>query len=142
MQAALTAAERGHQVILCEKTGELGGALKAERGIPFKNDLYGFIAVKARQLEKAGVEVRLNTEVTPELAGQINPDVLIVAVGSAPHIPPIPGIDGGNVISADDLYARRHEVGQKVVVLGGASGREMAVHFARGGRTSRLSRCS
>lgn len=135
MQAALTAAERGHQVILCEKTGELGGALKAERGIPFKNDLYGFIAVKARQLEKAGVEVRLNTEVTPELAGQINPDVLIVAVGSAPHIPPIPGIDGGNVVPADDLYARRNEIGQKVVVLGGGLvGCETAVHFAREGK--------
>ncbi len=135
MQAALTAAERGHHVILCEKSGGLGGALKAERGIPFKKDLYGFIGVKARQLEKAGVEVRLNTEVTPELAEKMAPDVLIVAVGASPIIPPIPGIEGRHVIAANDLYTRRHEVGQKVVILGGGLvGCETAVHLAQEGK--------
>jgi 2,4-dienoyl-CoA reductase-like NADH-dependent reductase (Old Yellow Enzyme family)/thioredoxin reductase len=135
MQAALTAAERGHTVILCEKTGELGGALKAEQGIPFKKDLYGFIATKVRQLEKAGVEVRLNTEVTPKLAEKLAPDVLIVAVGASPVVPPIPGIDGSNVILASDLYTRRDAVGQKVVVLGGGLvGCETAVHLAQEGK--------
>lgn len=135
MQAALTAAGRGHHVILCEKSGELGGALKAEQGIPFKKDLYDFIGTKARQLEKVGVQIRLNTEVTPALAEEVAPDALIVAVGTAPVIPPIPGIDGSNVISANDLFARRHEVGQKVVVLGGGLvGCETAVHLAQEGR--------
>ncbi len=140
MQAALTAAERGHSVILCEKSGELGGALKSERGIPFKTDLYGFIATKARQMEKAGVEVRLNTEVTPELAAGIAPDVLIVAVGASPVVPPIPGLKaaggglGENVIVANDLYQKRDLVGQKVAVLGGGLvGCETAVHLAREG---------
>ncbi len=140
MQAALTAAERGHTVILCEKSSALGGSLKAERGIPFKKDLYGFISTKARQLEKAGVDVRLNTEVTPELAEAISADVLVVAVGASPIVPPIPGIKGAdgtrkNVIVANDLYLRRLDVGEKVVVLGGGLvGCETAVHLAHEGK--------
>ncbi len=135
MEAALTAALRGHRVILCEKSDELGGALKSERGISFKKDLYAFVGTKAHQLEKAGVEVRLNTEVTPKLAEGISPDVLIVAVGASPVIPPIPGIEGSQVIVANDLYARRHEVGRKVVILGGGLvGCETAVHLAREGK--------
>ena len=135
MQAALTAAERGHTVILCEKSDELGGALKAERGISFKKDLYGFIGTKARQLEKAGVEVRLNTEVTPVLMATMTPDVLVVAVGASPIVPPIPGIDNSNVIVANDLYRRRDEVGKKVVILGGGLvGCETAVHLAHEGK--------
>jgi NADPH-dependent 2,4-dienoyl-CoA reductase/sulfur reductase-like enzyme len=140
MQAALTAAERGHSVVLCEKSGELGGALRSERGIPFKTDLYGFIATKARQLEKAGVEVRLNTEVTPELAAGIAPDVLIVAVGASPVVPPIPGLKaddgslGESVIVANELYQKRDLVGRKVAVLGGGLvGCETAAHLAREG---------
>lgn len=135
MQAALTAAERGHTVILCEKSNELGGALKAERGIPFKADLYGFVGTKMRQLETIGVEVRLNTEVTPALAESLGTDVLIVAVGASPVIPPIPGINQANVIVANDLYTRRSDVGNKVVVLGGGLvGCETAVHLAHEGK--------
>jgi 2,4-dienoyl-CoA reductase-like NADH-dependent reductase (Old Yellow Enzyme family)/thioredoxin reductase len=135
MQAALTAAERGHRVILCEKSGELGGALKAERGIPFKRDLYRFVKVKARQLELAGVEVRLNTEVTPALAASIAPDVLIVAVGAEPVMPPIPGIDADHVLPAAAAASSIDKIGKKVVILGGGLvGCETAVHLAREGR--------
>jgi pyruvate/2-oxoglutarate dehydrogenase complex dihydrolipoamide dehydrogenase (E3) component len=135
MQAALTAAERGHRVILCEKSGELGGALKSERGIPFKSDLYGFVATKARQLKKAGVEIRLNTEATPELIGELAPDALVVAVGAEPIVPPIPGIDGGNVLVANSLYQKRDAVGKRAVVLGGGLvGCETAVHLAQEGK--------
>lgn len=135
MQAALTAAERGHQVILCEKSGELGGALKAERGIPFKQDLFRFIETKELLIRKAGVDVRLNTEVTPEYAEGLEPDVLIVAVGSEPALPPIPGIEGENVLLADRLWENRDRIGKKVVVLGGGLvGCETALHLAMEGR--------
>jgi len=133
MQCAQTAAERGHEVILCEKTDALGGALKSERTIPFKSDLYGFIGVKTLLMEKAGVDVRLNTEVTPELAGKILPDVLIVAVGSEPLIPPIPGIE--KAVLADRLPEARDIPGKRIVVLGGGLvGCETAVHLAKAGR--------
>jgi len=129
MQCALTAAERGHNVILCEKSGSLGGALKAERGIPFKDDLYKFIEVKALQIEKAGVDVRLNTEVTPELTGRIAPDALIVAAGSEPLLPPIPGIE--KAIVADFLPDEGGNLGKRVAIIGGGLvGCETAVHLA------------
>ena len=135
MQCAITAAERGHEVILFEKSDSLGGALKAERGIPFKKDLYGFIEVKILQMKKAGVKIQLNTEVTHDLVSEISPDVLILAVGSTPLVPPIPGIDGANVIMADDLADSITRVGQNVVILGGGLvGCETAVHLSQEGK--------
>jgi NADPH-dependent 2,4-dienoyl-CoA reductase/sulfur reductase-like enzyme len=133
MQCAITAAQRGHEVILCEKSDSLGGALKAERGVPFKSDLYGFIATKALQMEKAGVDIRLDTEVTKELAAQIAPDALIIAVGAQPFFPAIPGIT--RAVPADDLPDCTHKVGQKVVIIGGGLvGCETALHLAHTGR--------
>ncbi|MFC1839380.1 FAD-dependent oxidoreductase [Thermodesulfobacteriota bacterium] len=135
MQAAITAAERGHNVILCEKSGELGGALKAVKGIPFKEDLYRFIATKAVIMEKAGVDVRVNTEVTPALVESINPDALIIAVGAGPVIPPLTGIDNPVLIIANDLPDKYDKVGQKVVILGGGLvGCETALHLAFEGK--------
>ena len=135
MQCAITAAERGHEVILCEKSAALGGALKAERGIPFKKDLYGFIAVKQLQMEKVGVEIRLNTEVTEELVRKILPEALVLAVGSEPLIPPVPGIDGANVVMSDDLSDSMSLIGQNVIILGGGLvGCETAVHLAQNGK--------
>ena len=132
MQCALTAAECGHEVILCEKSDSLGGALKAERGIPFKADLYRLIEVKALQLKNAGVDVRLSTPVTPDLAAHIKPDALIVAAGSAPLIPPVSGIE--KAIIADDLPDARDKLGHKIVVIGGGLvGCETALHLAMEG---------
>jgi 2,4-dienoyl-CoA reductase-like NADH-dependent reductase (Old Yellow Enzyme family)/NADPH-dependent 2,4-dienoyl-CoA reductase/sulfur reductase-like enzyme len=135
MQAALTAAERGHNVILCEKSDELGGALKAVKGVPFKKDLFKFIATKTLLMKKAGVEARLNTEVTPDLVERIKPDVLIIAVGAEPIIPSMPGINGSNVIIANDLPNQYDKIGHRVVVLGGGLvGCETAVHMAQEGK--------
>jgi NADPH-dependent 2,4-dienoyl-CoA reductase/sulfur reductase-like enzyme len=128
MQAALTAAERGHRVVLCEKSGELGGALLAEKRIPFKKDVYDMIGTFKRRLELAGVELRLNTEVTAEYVRQEEPDVLVVAVGAEPLMP----IKGDNVVSAGDVGTAK--IGKTVVVLGGGLvGCETAVHLAMQG---------
>jgi len=135
MQAAITATERGHNVILCEKNGKLGGALKAVKGIPFKKDLYRFITTKALIIKNARVNVRLNTEVTPDYVENIKPDVLIIAVGAEPVIPPLPGIDNPNVIIANDLPDKYDKVGHKVVILGGGLvGCETALHLAQTGK--------
>ncbi len=131
MQCAITSAQRGHKVVLCEKAPQLGGALLCERAIPFKEDMTDYIRVKALEMKKAGVEVRLNTCVTPEYAEKEAPDVLIVAIGAKPIIPSIEGIDGENVIVANDLSDRVDDIGKRVVILGGGLvGCEAAVHLA------------
>ena len=68
MQAALTCAEQGHRVILCEKSGRLGGAIGCEAGVPFKKKLEMYLTSQARAIEKAGIELHLNTEVTADYA--------------------------------------------------------------------------
>jgi pyruvate/2-oxoglutarate dehydrogenase complex dihydrolipoamide dehydrogenase (E3) component len=135
MQTAIVAAERGHKVTLCEKSGELGGALKSEKNISFKKDLYHLIHSLAGQMKRAGVDIRLNTEVTPELVASEAPEVLVLAVGGAPIVPPLPGIDNPKVIMANDICDECVQIGQAVTVLGGGLvGSESAVHLAQEGK--------
>ena len=103
MQAAITAAERGHEVILCEKTDRLGGVLRCEEKVPFKKHLHEYLEYQARKVSEADIDVRMNTEVTPEYAESVGADVVIAALGAEESISPIPGIDGPNVISAQEL---------------------------------------
>ena len=92
LYAAWTAARRGHQVILCEKEDSLGGILRSEQALPFKYEMYQLAGTYTHLARKAGVEIRLNTEVTAEYVEREAPDVLIIAVGSRPLLPPIPGL--------------------------------------------------
>jgi 2,4-dienoyl-CoA reductase-like NADH-dependent reductase (Old Yellow Enzyme family)/thioredoxin reductase len=139
LQAAVTAARRGHQVILCEKTGRLGGILTSEEAIPFKREMYELALTLARQAAAAGVDIRLNTPVTREYAERENPDALIVAVGSTPLVPPIPGLESENVVIVNDYHLHKDAVGPAVVVLGGGlAGCEIAVHLAREGKAVSL----
>jgi flavanone/flavanol-cleaving reductase len=135
MKTAITAAERGHKVILCEKSAALGGLLKCVRAISFKKDLYGLIKNLEAQMRKAGVEIRLNTEVTQELVEREAPDVLVLAVGAAPIVPDIPGIHSPKLVLANHLSDEGIAVGKEVVILGGGLvGCESAVHLAQNGK--------
>ena len=135
MQAALTAAERGHRVILCEKSDRLGGVLLCEEKVPFKKHLGEYLEHQARMISRAPIEVRLNTEVTPDLARELSPDVIVAALGARPAIPPIPGIRGENVTVAEKVYVAPETAGQKVVILGGGLvGCELGIFLAGLGR--------
>ncbi len=135
MKTAITAAQRGHKVVLCEKSGRLGGTLNCVKAISFKKDLYGLNKRLEAQARKAGVEIRLNTEVTRELAEREAPDVLVLALGASPIVPSLPGIDSPKVILANNLSDEGIAVGEKVVVLGGGLvGCESAVHLAQKGK--------
>jgi len=135
MQAALSASKAGHKVILCEKSGRLGGALKCEESVPFKTKIKDYLAYQARMIAKSPIDVRLNTEVTPELASALRPDAIIAALGARPVVPPIKGIDGANVLSAEDVYENPEKAGRRVVILGGGLvGMELAIYLAMLGR--------
>ena len=139
MKAAITAAQRGHHVTLLEKTDSLGGILKCEQAVPFKYEMYQLGVTFARQLEKLGVDVRLNTEATPQMLDQLAPEALILAVGSNPIVPKLPGIDGENVIVVNDYYRNQDRVSDEVVVLGGGlAGCECAVHLGMEGKKVRI----
>ena len=139
LYAAYTAARRGHQAILCEKESELGGILKSEQALPFKYEMYQLSGTYAKFAMDAGVEIRLNTEVTKEYVQKEAPDALIIAVGSAPLVPPIPGLNGENVTVVNNYYLEKDKVGDEVVVMGGGlAGCECAIHLALDGKQVRL----
>ncbi len=131
MQAALTCAERGHEVILCEKTDTLGGTIRCEKDVPFKQRLDLYLKRQAAAVQRADIDLRLNTAVTPEYAEAVGADVIIAATGARPVKPPIPGIDGANVLGAEYAYTHTDEVGQSVCILGaGLVGLELGIYLA------------
>ena len=135
LYAAYTAARRGHQVILCEKEAQLGGILKSEQAIPFKQEMYQLSQTYALFARNSGVEIRTSTEVTPEYVEKENPDALIIAVGSEPLVPPIKGLDGDNVVIVNNYYLEKEKVTDQVVVLGGGlAGCECAIHLGMEGK--------
>lgn len=135
MQAALTAAERGHQVILCEKTDRLGGVLLCEENIPFKQKLSAYLKKQALLISRAPIDLRMNTLATPKLAEKLNPDVIIAAVGAQPAVPNIPGIEGKNVFGAEDIYLNPDKAGKRVIILGGGLvGLELGIYLSMNGR--------
>ena len=130
MEAAITAAGRGHSVTLYEKNSRLGGQLLSEQYIPCKQDMYNFVKVLEGRLAKSGVDVRLNTELTAEQAAAENADVIITAIGAKPIVPPIPGIDNEKVVGLTALHQPEPALGQKVVILGGGLvGSECAIYL-------------
>lgn len=114
LYAAYTAAERGHKVILCEKEAALGGILKSEQALPFKYEMF-------------------------QLAGTYAKMALIIAVGSTPLVPPIPGLNGENVVIVNNYYLEKDKVGADVVVMGGGlAGCECAIHLGMEGKKVHL----
>ena len=133
MQTAIEAAERGHRVILCEKSGSLGGALKCETSVPFKKKIRAYLEYLERKVRENGVEVRLNTEVTKAYADSVGADVIIASPGAVPFRPPIPGIE--RTLTAEEVYENTGRAGKRVAVLGGGLvGTELAIHLAQLGR--------
>ncbi|MDO4623061.1 MAG: FAD-dependent oxidoreductase [Eubacteriales bacterium] len=135
MQAAITAAERGHDVTLVEKSDRLGGNLHPAGAAFFKEDIRILIRVMEKRVRKAGVKVLLNTEATPEFVKMFAPDTLFVAIGSETLVPPIKGINSDKVLSAIEAEEHPEKLGKKIVIMGGGLvGAEAACSFAADGK--------
>jgi 2,4-dienoyl-CoA reductase-like NADH-dependent reductase (Old Yellow Enzyme family)/thioredoxin reductase len=120
LEAARVAALRGHKVTLLEKTSKLGGQLLIAAFPPMKQEIVHIIQYLTNQAYKAGVQVKLNQEVTVKVVKRLQPDVVIVAAGGVPCIPmELSGTDGKNVVTAWDVLQGRVLVGPKVVIVGG-----------------------
>jgi len=134
MKAAVTAAERGHKVTLYEKNDYLGGLLRHSDFSPFKWALRDYKDYLIREVKKAGVNVLLNTEATPELIKRKDYDAVLAAVGSETVIPKIPGSDLTNVWNVLNVYGKEKELGKNVVVIGGSEfGLETGMYIAGSG---------
>ena len=118
LEAARTAALRGHNVILYEKEGYLGGQVKIA-SIPPSKAIYQEVAhSRIRALKELGVDMHCGQALTADMVSEIRPDVLIIATGSEPAIPNIPGINSKKVMSARKALICE-EAGPCVLVIGG-----------------------
>lgn len=135
MMAAQTLCAMGHRVSLYEKSHQLGGLLNDATVASFKEYMRLYLQWDIRQTMQCGAEIHLDTEVTPELVEQVNPDAVIVASGSTYVHPNIPGIDMDKVKTVSDVENHRVPVGERVVVCGGGIvGLECAVMLGMEGK--------
>jgi len=134
LEAARTAALWGHRVTMYEKRDSLGGQALLAAVPPTKEVWLEVVQSRSKDLQRLGVEIKLRTELTPQLVKELSPDVLIVATGSAPLLPDIPGTERDNVVTAQDVLTGA-PVGARVVVVGGGLvGCETADYLAQQGK--------
>jgi 2,4-dienoyl-CoA reductase-like NADH-dependent reductase (Old Yellow Enzyme family)/NADPH-dependent 2,4-dienoyl-CoA reductase/sulfur reductase-like enzyme len=132
MQAAITAHEQGHQVILLEQGPRLGGLLAHGDEIPFKSALRRYRDSRIAKVLSLPIEIRLNTHADREIIAAIQPEVIIAAVGAAPLTLSVPGIDGPQVFLCTDAVSG--VLGSRVVIIGGGLvGCEYAIYLAQEG---------
>jgi len=119
LETARVASERGHEVTLFETSDELGGQLRIGAIPPRKQELTAYLQYLSTQMRLLGVNVSMNRPLTPDLVKQECPDVVIVATGSRPVHPNLPGLDLEHVVTAQQVLTGKASVGQRVVIAGG-----------------------
>ena len=117
MECALVLKQRGHKPVIFEKTNELGGLFLTASAMSFKENDKELIEWYKKEVEKQGIDIRFNTEVT-DLGTMRGFDEIIVATGSVPRtMPMIPGFE--KTLSFTELLKDKKEVGDKVLFFGG-----------------------
>ena len=134
MTAALTAKRRGHDVVLYEAGGRLGGQLHLAAAPPGREEFAQLAVDLENQLSAENIPVVLNTAVDPGVLEAVKPDAVILATGALPLEPPIPGADKAHVKGSWEVLAGKATTGKKVAIVGGgAVGVETALFLAEKG---------
>lgn len=129
LQAASIAAEKGHDVTVYERTGNVGGQWYYASRNPWGEDsekywddqeFMRWIDHMKAQCDKHGAKFVMNTPVTKELLDREQPDSLVIATGAVPEVPEVPGVDKSHVVSIFDVFAGNVRLGKNVVVIGGS----------------------
>lgn len=137
MTAAITAYDRGHEVILYEKSDSLGGQLKHTDYVSFKWPLKQFKDYLIEQVQKRKIEVRMQTSPTADEIKVDDFDAVLISSGAVPSIPSINGartVDG--VLSQGlwnpiEIYGREQELGERIIIVGGSDiGMETGMYLA------------
>ena len=119
MEAARAAAIKGHQVDIYEAKDTMGGQFISAAYPPYKADYGDYTAWIYREIQKFdNIRIHLNTELTIDMIKEAKPDKVIIATGAKAFIPDLPGIDGPNVVLAEDVLVGKAETGMNVVVAG------------------------
>ena len=118
LESARVAALRGHEVFLYEKNQELGGQMNVASIPPYKEEFNELAGYLISQVENLGVNITTGKEANENVIDSIKPDAIIMATGSKPDIPDIPGIENENVVTAEDVLTGA-AFGHNVVVVGG-----------------------
>ena len=140
LETARRAAFAGHKVILCESRGWIGGQLRLAARMPKREEIGDILPWYERQLNRLGVEIRLNTTVNEDLLHQISPDVLVIATGSLPEVPLgfIEGLDNIRdieLLMVDELLEEERLTGDNILVIGGDQiGLQLADYLSESGR--------
>jgi 2,4-dienoyl-CoA reductase-like NADH-dependent reductase (Old Yellow Enzyme family)/thioredoxin reductase len=130
LEAARISAIRGHEVTVLEQNREVGGTTNIYTTLSFKKRWRKLIQWYHHQLQKLDVEIKLHTKATPALIKKLAPDTLIMATGSSPLIPRIPGIDKALIV--DHVLTGNTPVGKTVVIIGGGNvGLDTAIYLSK-----------
>lgn len=131
IEAALVLKARGFAPMIIDPADRLGGTLNvADKGYG-KEKITRYVDSLIAQVKRAGIEVRLNTEATVESVQALDPVGVFVACGAQPLVPRIPGLDGGNVVTAEDVLMGKEKPSGRVAVIGsGMTGLETAEMLA------------
>ena len=134
MEAARVAGLRGHEVTLYEEHHRLGGRIEAACRASIKEELKGLLEYYEAVLKPLGVNIRLNTKVDIDMVSQMNPDAIVMATGSVPLLPDIPGVHLSHVVQAVDVLLDRVKIEDKAAIIGGGTvGCEVAIFLAERG---------
>lgn len=130
-EAAIVMAQRGHDVTVYDRNDRIGGMYRIAAIPPWKGEIIDFIRWQATQMEKLGVKVVLNTDVTKDMIANMKPDAVVVATGYHQFVPPFPGKDRDFVIASNDVLDGKADVQGKIAVIGGGLvGAETANYLA------------
>lgn len=131
LAVARMAAVKGHKVVMCDQNGHIGGMLSVAALPPGRFELMELIRYFERELNKLGVEIRLNIDLNQELIESINPDTVVLATGSLPEIPQIEGLldNEMDVHTVVDVLRRDSVVNGRVIILGGSQAALEAADF-------------
>lgn len=131
LNAAITASRRGHEVIVLEKSGMIGGALNTIAQEYYKEDIRSYRDYLANQFAQCDIDLRLNTAADRSIIEALHPQALIIACGAQPVTPPVPGIDQSFVVGFTEAIHHPERIGKQVVIIGGGTiGAEIGLELA------------
>jgi pyruvate/2-oxoglutarate dehydrogenase complex dihydrolipoamide dehydrogenase (E3) component len=119
LEAAARAASRGHDVILMEAQGRVGGKMHVAAAAPGRGSILKVVGYLENFVRREGVSVQTGVSVSPETIRAVNPDILILAIGGQPSYPALPGIALANVCSAEDVLSESIRIERSAVIIGG-----------------------